>query len=92
MLNEEMSIMVTDFLVNKANYLFLPIPSRNDDNLWTQCNKISDQYVLTNKGISELRSIIRSNSKEKNEVYVSFLVALTGIIGALTGLVAILTR
>ena len=91
-LNEEISILVTNYLVRKANRYFISIPLHKEKNMWEQCHTISNRYILTNAGIRKLRSSIRSEQKEEIDFIFKLLVALTGIIGALTGLAAILLK
>jgi len=91
-IDEEISILVTNYLIRKANRRFIPIPSHDEFGIWEQCDNISNRYVLTNLGISNLRSSIRIEQKEQNEMILTILAALTGIIGAATGFVSILVR
>jgi len=92
MVDEEISILATDSLICKARRRFVPTPSREDEGMWEQCNTVSNRYVLTNKGISELRSSLRKERKEQVEFVVMILAILTGIIGAATGLVAVIMK
>jgi hypothetical protein len=55
--------------------------------VWKQCNQISKQTVLTNAGISELRSTLRIEAKERQDSVLKFLAVLTGVIGVVTGLI-----
>jgi hypothetical protein len=92
LLDEEISILATDNLIRKARRHFVPIPTNEVDGMWEQCSKISTRYVLTNKGISELRSSLRKERKEKVELVVIILATLTGVVGAVTGLVAVIMK
>ena len=92
MYNEEISIIVTQYLLKKARKHFLPIPPREDTEMWEQCNQISTQFVLTNAGITEMRSILRTESKERREAILPYIAALTGLIGAATGLIAVIGK
>ncbi|MEW6536947.1 MAG: hypothetical protein AB1454_15155 [Candidatus Auribacterota bacterium] len=92
MIDEEIAILATDYLLEKARRQFVPIPSHDTNGMWKQCNTISNRYVLTNQGISQLRSSLRKNRKEQVEFVVMVLAALTGIIGAVTGLVAVILK
>lgn len=91
-LDEEISLLVTNYLEGQSKRYFLPLPERNDQKMWTECGIISKQRVLTSHGISEVRSALRKEAKERMEIIFTFLVILTGIIGAITGLLAILLR
>lgn len=92
MLDEQISILVTNYLIGQASRRFVPIPPHSEQNMWSQCDVISNRYVLTNDGITRLRSALRSEQKERNEMWLTMLAALTGIVGALTGLVAVMNR
>lgn len=92
MIDEEIAILTTDYLLGKAKRHFVPIPSRDKNGIWEKCKTISNRYVLTNRGISQLRSSLRKNRKEQIEIIIMILAALTGIIGAVTGLVAVILR
>ena len=92
MVNEEISIIVTDYLIRRAKQHFMPIPSRDETSMWEQCNKISNRYVLTDTGIFKLRSDMRLEQKERIDVLLTLLAAFTGIVGALTGLAAVLLK
>ncbi|MDI5985353.1 hypothetical protein QLQ85_11170 [Halomonas sp. M4R5S39] len=89
MLDEEISILATDYLTRRAKRRFVAIPSHEAEGMWEQCNKISNRYVLTDNGISELRSSLRKEQKEQVEFVVMIFATLTGVVGAVTGLVAV---
>ena len=92
MVNEEISILVTNYLVSKATKHFIAIPPHAEEGMWAQCNKISERYVLTNAGISALRSSLRAEAKERRDFIIPAIAALTGIIGTMTGLIAVLKK
>ena len=92
MIDEEIAILATDNLIRKARRRFVPIPSHDTDGMWEQCNTISNRYVLTDQGISQLRSSLQKERKEHAEIVVMVLAVLTGIIGAVTGLVAVIMK
>jgi len=90
---------ITDMLLRQARKLRAPIPHKKDDSdkesdHWYQ-GHYTGRWYLTNIGISALRKEIRSEIKELHEVrskWVVWLSALTGIIGAITGLVAVVSK
>jgi len=92
MIDEEISILATDNSIRMARRPFVPIPSRKTGGIWEQCHTIGNRWVLTSKGISELRSSLRTKRKEQVELVVRLLVPLTGVIGAVTGLVAAIMK
>jgi len=71
---------------------FLPTPSLSEkDGLWERSSNTGD-YYLTDKGIAEMRGIIRKDTKEKMEIFSYWGGLLIGLIGAITGLVAVIKR
>jgi hypothetical protein len=88
---EEIENLITQRLIRKARRLMLPIPSHNDENMWGRC-QFSNHYILTEKGITELRAIIRREQKETREMYLPWVAVLFGLVGAITGLLAIILK
>jgi hypothetical protein len=88
-IDENISILVTDYLIRNANRRFVPVPSRDENGMWEECDIVSKRYVLTNAGISKLQTSLRLDNKERNEIALKILAAITGIIGAATGLLAV---
>lgn len=92
MLEEEIAIVVTEHWLRKAHRRFVPTPELKDGDMWIQCSRTSNEYVLTNRGISQLRTSLRRELKERVEVVVMAAAIVTGLLGALTGLVAVVLR
>ena len=84
-------MLVTSRLVGKATKLFLPLPKQNDQN-WKRGTMISPGNILTEDGIMELRSAIRRDQKERRDAYVSVTTLVIGLIGATTGLLAVILK
>jgi hypothetical protein len=70
-----------------ANRLMVPLPESKNKELWKDLHYIGER-ALTDKGFWELKKLIRQDRREIRE----WLAALTGIIGALIGLAAVLMR
>lgn len=83
MLDEEIALLITNYLVFKADKHFIATPSRKEEGMWEQCNKISERFVLTNAGVSALRSTIRAEAKERRDLILPVIAVLTGVIGTL---------
>ena len=74
-----------------ANRLMVPLPESKDKELWQDLHYVGGR-ALTDKGFWELKKLIRQEKRERREGFVVWLAALTGIIGALPGLAAVLMR
>lgn len=95
--DEEEDGYLTRVLLLKARRLRVPIPHRhNPDNTesehWYQGHYTGGWY-LTARGFGALREEIRRELKARHEArtyWIIWLSAMTGVIGAVTGLVALL--
>ena len=92
MVDEEIAWLITDFLLSKADKHFIATPSRNEEGMWEQCSKISERFVLTKAGISAIRSGIRAERKERSYFVFPIIAAVTGLIGAIIGLITVLKK
>ena len=88
---EKIDVLTTRRFCQIANRLMVPLPDRSDEDLWEE-SPYGLGKVLTSKGIWELKKLIRQERRESREGFLWWLAALTGIVGAITGLVAVLTR
>ncbi len=87
-IQDSIDSLVTSHLLRKANRRFLPIPERSEAGSWRKI-AFSSRRVLTAHGVTTIREAIRSESKHRRDAIILFLSTLTGIIGALTGLLAV---
>lgn len=96
---EESDLELTRYLTRQARRLHVPVPKyANDDGTeseyWYE-GSLTHYRMLTTEGVSRLRDEIRREKKARHEakaVWIPWLSALTGAIGAATGLVALLMR
>lgn len=96
---EDEDAYITKKLLRKARRLRVPIP-----HLYSEGSSLSDHWYegrntgrmyLTTKGIAALREEVRHELKARHEsrsAWIVWLSALTGVIGAITGLVAVITH
>lgn len=92
MIYEKILTLKTQYLSDIADKKSLPIPPRNEkDGLW-ESGHYTGRWYLTNKGIAELRSLIRKDRKERMEIFSYWVAILFGLIGAITGLIAVIKR
>ena len=91
-IDDEIANLITQRLIFKAKRMLLPIPPVTDkEGLWEWSHYIN-RWSLTTKGIAEIRSLIRQERKEKLELVSHWATMLIGIIGAITGLIAVIMR
>lgn len=87
---EEIDALKTRRFCQIANRLIVPLPDYKNKELW--CNRYYGRgRNLTDKGFWELKKLIRQEKRERREGFVVWLAALTGVIGAITGLAAVLS-
>ncbi len=97
--DEEEDAYFTKKLLHRARRLRVPIPHRyNEDQseseFWSEGHYTGSWY-LTTKGVAALREEIRNELKARHETrshWVVWLSALTGLVGAITGLVALMSH
>ncbi len=93
----DIDLALTLRLVRKARSLDVEIPLINDAPMWHQDTE-TKRYMLTPRGRAHMRKMIDEEKARRFEVktrwvtklIVPLLAALIGIIGSLTGLVAVL--
>ena len=98
LIEDQLQQLESRYLCLEAHRYRVPIPSHSDKDLWEESTNIGG-WQLTAKGYAILRADIR---KEKNELWQWWelrikvigllLTGATGAMGALIGLVAILTK
>ena len=86
---EELRTLTQRYLLATATKLMVPIPDMKKEGVefWEQRDGC---YTLTDQGIAHLKTAIRVERKQRTEVYMPWVFALTGLIGAMTGLLAII--
>ena len=84
--------MITMRLISKANKLIIPIPPFSKKEMWKASRYHSRRAVLKPNGIAELRKKIRNEQRDRRDVYLPWIVVTTGLIAALTGLLAVILR
>lgn len=86
-------------LLDEAEVLYLPTPERGDHSKWISkddLNSFENFSVLTPDAMTEVRSSIRKERRERRETVESWakiigaiITILTGLVGAAIGLVAV---
>lgn len=89
MIDDAIQELESCYLIESARQLILPVPEfKKDSDTWEESN-LTGQFSLSKKAMMELRTIVRKEQKGRREGMMLWLTALTGIIGALSGLIAV---
>lgn len=81
--------LVSSYLVAVANRLLIPTPKfKTEGGEWEQALS-TGRYHLNISALAELRAAIRKEQKEHHEIWLLWFAALTGLVGALIGLVTV---
>lgn len=90
LIDEEISLLATQYFIQKARKDLLPIPSMNDkDGLWEESH-LTGKWYLTNKGITEIHTLIRESIIFWTSILFGLIGALIGLIGVVIGLISVL--
>lgn len=98
-IEEEEDHILSKSLIRRARRLRVPVPHRFDPDgktseFWCEGHYLGGWY-LTDSGISKVREEVRKELRARHDSraqWVIWVSALTGVIGALTGLIAVLTH
>lgn len=85
-LESERVHLMTARLMAAASRMMVPTPG---EDAWEEC-QVTGYRLLTREGIQELRRAVRAEEAARRDAALSWLGAGTGLVGALTGLVAVL--
>ncbi|MDX5363246.1 MAG: hypothetical protein LPJ91_03725 [Pseudazoarcus pumilus] len=80
-------------LVRIANARHLQLPPRESSAHWARVEYDLDPtepYYLTNQGLVEVMPMVLEAKKHRRDAIVTIAAALTGVIGAITGLIAVI--
>lgn len=85
----EIEVLTTNYFMKLAKSRFIETPDWNDGKAWVESSLDPNRKVLSHSAISELRSKITQYRKERNEQMVPVITAVTGLMGALMGVIAL---
>jgi hypothetical protein len=86
LVDDDISQLASDYLERTAQRLLLPVPEFNQrSNKWEK-SAFTERWRLTLAAIFELRAAIQAERREIR----SWLAAITGLIGALIGLLSVI--
>ena len=86
---DEIRRLETQFLTRRARRYLIPVPPTDDEARWER-SEHSQRYLLKLEAMRELRAAIRDEQRQRLEPVKIWLPLLTGVIGALIGLVSLL--
>ncbi len=88
-LNDEIAGAITDRLAFLAQENLIPLPPLDPaEEVWVR-SPVTGRRQLSQAAATELRATIRKEQRERSELTFRWLAALTGIIGAIIGLVSL---
>lgn len=90
LIDDDISHLISQRLLSLAEKYLLPRPEYKEKDKWIESKVNPNSYRLSPIAILELRSAVRKEQKERYERIFMWLAALTGIIGAISGLVAVI--
>ena len=78
-------------IIRQARRLEIPVPEINDsDGTWQRGQSFEGRF-LTDQGVSQLRGLLRAERRERYESWSRWIALAIGLIGAATGLVAVVS-
>ena len=80
--------LVSDHYYEKAFQYGVPVPSGEEH--WEESEAYPGASHLNRKGLSQLRASIHEEQKRRLEHFSVWVAGLTGLVGAATGLIAVL--
>jgi hypothetical protein len=91
-INEEISRITSQMLIDEANKYEIPISEfKQEGGDWVQ-PEYGLVYYLNDEARASLRSSIRKEKKERSEILRTWLTVVLSVIGAVTGVAALLFR
>jgi hypothetical protein len=94
LVDDDISQITSDYLQRKAERLLLSVPEFSErSDKWEKSPYIAhfpERWRLTRAAMAELRSAIRAERKESSELAFRWATLITGILGTLIGLAAVI--
>jgi hypothetical protein len=92
LVKDEIADLMTKYLRATSEKMSLPFPPfSTDSQLWEESH-ITGRRHLTNNGITYVRNLIRKEKRERLQIISQWIAIIIGLIGALTGLLAIILK
>ena len=91
--DDELIRLTSNYYVRLANRMLIPVPEfKTEGGAWLESQERPGLYHLTPEALHDLRAAIRAEKKARREEWTIWLAGLTGLIGAISGLVAIIKK
>jgi hypothetical protein len=90
LIDDEIYQLEADYVQRQAERLLLSIPKFSEISDHWEKSPFTKSWRLTRPAMLELRSAIRAEKKERSELARSWLTGITGLIGVLIGLLAVI--
>lgn len=86
--------ITSDYYKHEANKYLIPLPSVSSAGMYTtfDFDDLGSVTFLTSKGVYSLRKSIREEKKLKRETIGFYITSITGLIGAIIGLISFLPK
>ncbi len=89
-IDDEIAQLQSRYLFRQAEKYLIPWPERKtDDGAWEESD-FTGRWRLTPHALSELRTAVRQEKKVRREFWQTWLILLTGFMGTLIGVLAVL--
>jgi len=90
LIDSEIEQCYTTYYLNKARKMFISIPSYSDKTFWKELDQNNPILYLSVSAIKMIRDEVKNNRKDNVNQLIQVITSLTGIIGAIIGVIAIL--
>jgi hypothetical protein len=89
LIEDDIAVLESRYLLAEAERLLVPRPKFIDGETYVR-SEHTEKYHLTPETMVKLRRVVREERSARSHLALTWVAALTGVVGALTGLAAIL--
>lgn len=92
--DDEIQYLEQRYIIALARQMLLAVPPVIDEEkggLWEQSNS-TGKWLLTVEGLRQLRATVRAEKKERTDALSRWVTIIVGLIGAITGLIAVIMK
>ena len=82
----DVNLLESQHILNQAHKLYLPAPDYEDENMY---DRVFNYRILNERGKLHLMKNIQKEKRERTDILLKRISIFIGLIGALTGLVAV---